>query len=153
MQRAQWHYLVEQVLSYNTVTTTSCAFLPVMNNSLHAALLKITTSRGGPLPTVAVATAETHHPPLIVLTSLWYPQMFSEHWRMSMGTIFSTWRNSVTHLCFMHTSMSDTTLSDCPSAVIWHTATKCNGILVGRFNLYCHTNTSPPLRSWASRMK
>ena len=29
-------------------------------------------------------------------------------------------------------------LSDRPSADICHTATKCNGILVGRFNLYCH---------------
>jgi len=28
-------------------------------------------------------------------------------------------------------------LSDCPSAAICHRATKCNGILVGRFRLYC----------------
>ena len=34
------------------------------------------------------------------------------------GHIFSILRNSVTHLCFMHTSMSDTILSGCPSATI-----------------------------------
>jgi len=47
---------------------------------------------------------------------------------------FSTWRNSVTHLCFICTSTSDVILSDCLSAAICHMATKCNGILVGRFN-------------------
>jgi len=36
-----------------------------------------------------------------------------------------------------YTFMSDTILSDCSSAAICHTATKCNGILVERFNLYC----------------
>ena len=41
----------------------------------------------------------------------------------------------MTHLCFILTSMSD-----CPSAAICLMATECNGILVGRFNLYCHTN-------------
>ena len=40
---------------------------------------------------------------------------------------------------FIHTSMSDDILSDCPSAAICRTATKCNGILVGRFHLYCPT--------------
>lgn len=29
--------------------------------------------------------------------------------------------------------------ADCPSAGICHLATKCNRILVGRFNLYCNT--------------
>ena len=52
-----------------------------------------------------------------------------------MDAIFSTWRNSVTHLL---TSMSDTILSDCSSAAICHTATKCKGIPTGRFSLYCH---------------
>ena len=32
-----------------------------------------------------------------------------------------------------------TILSDCPSATICHMATICNGIFVGRFNLYCPT--------------
>ena len=30
-------------------------------------------------------------------------------------------------------------LSDCPSAATCHMATKCKGILVGRFHLHCHT--------------
>ena len=43
-----------------------------------------------------------------------------------------------TPLLHMHFH-SDAILSDCSSAAISHTATKCNGILVGRFSLYCHT--------------
>ena len=57
---------------------------------------------------------------------------------MSTGTIFSAWRNSVTHLCFILTSIWDTVLSHCPSAAICCTATTCNGILVGGLNLYFH---------------
>ena len=45
------------------------------------------------------------------------------------------------HPCFISTSMSDAILSDCPSAAIRHTATKCNRILLGRFKLYCHTTS------------
>jgi len=51
-----------------------------------------------------------------------------------MDAIFSTQRNSMTHLCFICASMSDAILSDCPSAAICPTATKCNGILVGRYS-------------------
>ena len=69
--------------------------------------------------------------------------LFSLHvhkcWLMSMDAFSSTWRNSATYLCFVCTSMSDIILLDCPSAAICHTATKRNRILVGRFNLYCHT--------------
>jgi len=54
MQRAQQHYLIGQILIYKTlffsiVTIISCAFLPVMNKSLHAMLIKIYTSKGDPL--------------------------------------------------------------------------------------------------------
>jgi len=35
--------------------------------------------------------------------------------------------------------MPDVVLSDCPYDAICHTATKCDGILVGRFNLYCRS--------------
>jgi len=45
--------------------------------------------------------------------------------------------------------MSDAILSGCPSAVTGHTATKYNGILVGRFNLYCHACQHLPEMSWA----
>ena len=48
----------------------------------------------------------------------------------------------MTHLCFIHTSSSDVTLSECPSAAICHTATTMNRILVGGFNLYYHTNNN-----------
>jgi hypothetical protein len=46
--------LIEQILSYKTlffdvVTTIGYALLPAMNQSLHAALVKMCTSRGGPL--------------------------------------------------------------------------------------------------------
>ena len=48
IQRAQYHYLLEQILSYktqffNAVTIISCA-LPKMNKSLHAVLVKICSS-------------------------------------------------------------------------------------------------------------
>ena len=58
---------------------------------------------------------------------------------MSMGVIFCTQKNLITHLCFILTSMSDTILSDCPSAAICCTATKCDRILAERFCLYCHS--------------
>ena len=80
---------------------------------------------------VAVTTAEMHHP------SPHYTHIHCFK-QASIGVIFSTWRNSVIYLCFVHTSMSDIILSDCLSAANCHVATTCNGILVGRFNLYCH---------------
>ena len=53
-QRAQYHHLIEQILYYKTlffsiVATVSYAFSPVMNKSLHAALITICTSKGDPL--------------------------------------------------------------------------------------------------------
>ena len=50
----------------------------------------------------------------------------------------------MTPLCFICTSTSDTILSDCPSAAICHGATKGIGILLGRFNPYCHTTNIHP---------
>ena len=55
IQREQQHYLIEQILSYKTlffdiVTATGYALSPSMNKSLHAALIKICTSGGGPMP-------------------------------------------------------------------------------------------------------
>lgn len=47
-------------------------------------------------------------------------------WWLSMSTIFSTWRNSMTQLSSIHTSMSDITYSDCPTAAFCHTSTKSN---------------------------
>ena len=45
----------------------------------------------------------------------------------------------MTHVCIIRTSISDAILSDCTSAAICHMGSKCNGIIVGRFNLYCHS--------------
>jgi len=49
VQRAQWHCLIEQILSYkilffNIVTTISYKFLRAMNKSLHAVLVKSCTA-------------------------------------------------------------------------------------------------------------
>jgi len=57
---------------------------------------------------VAVATAEMHHRVL--------------HCGHTLCPIFSTWRNSVTHLFLICTSMSDASGSECPSAGICHMA-------------------------------
>jgi len=68
-QGAQYHYLIEQILSYkklffNTVTAISSAFLPAMNKTLHAVLLKTCTSRGAPLfhSCYGGVAADMHHP-------------------------------------------------------------------------------------------
>jgi len=59
-------------------------------------------------PAVTDATAETQHHLLIVLTStVWTLYMFSKCQWMSLSAIFSSWRNSVTHLCFICASMPD----------------------------------------------
>ena len=79
---------------------------------------------------------------LTVLTStVWSPLMPRKHLWMLMGAIFSTWKNSVTELCFIHTSVFSAILLDYPSAAICHHLPSL-WILVGRFGLYCHTTTS-----------
>ena len=94
-------------------------------------------------PTVTVPTAETHHPPLhcahihcSVSISVRQASMnvsgchFFLHFRIQFHTFASytlpfqmPWRQSW--------------MTWCPSAAICHTATKCNRILVRRFNLHC----------------
>ena len=108
---------------------------------------------------VAFATNETQHPLL---------QSGHSHCLVSVNVqqvlinvigcnFFLPWRNSFSHLCFIKTSMSDAIVSNCPSAAICHIITKCNGILVGRFTLYCHITISMPylllLMSLANIMK
>jgi len=52
---------------------------------------------------------------------------------------FSTWRNLMTYLSsYVHFHVRWHFVS--PSAAIYHTATTCNDIVAGRFNLYCHTS-------------
>ena len=120
---------IEQILSYKAVffhivTTINCTFLPA-TRSLH----------------VTAVTAETLHPvPHCAHIHCLVSRNICKHQWLTVGAIFSMWRNSFPHLCFIGTSMSDAILSDWPSAAICHIATKCNRVLVGRFNLYCCTN-------------
>jgi len=146
-----WH-----VLQFSTVTTAIvCHTLRLLFNSIRSSLVVICwfawmswlirssfcdvtcawPSRMWLIFHIHITTAEMFHPPLPVLTStVWSPEMFSKCWWMSVDIFFSAWRNSVAHLCFFHTFMSDY-----PSGAI-HMVTKCKGILVGKFNLYCHKN-------------
>ena len=86
---------------------------------------------------ITVTTAEMHHP---------LPHCADIHClvsikiqKVSMTILFFCMEKfNSTPLPHMH-SMSDAILSDCPSAAICHMARKCNGILAGRFNPYCHT--------------
>ena len=97
-------------------------------------VVKICTSEAEPLfhSSYDDIVSETHHPPahcahIHCLASINLQQASVN----VKGCIFSP----LFHTC----SMSDTILSDCPSAAICHTATKFNGILVGKFSFYCHT--------------
>ena len=86
---------------------------------------------------VFAITAETHLPPLHCthihcLISIKVQQALIN----ASGCQFFL-HGGIQHLCF--TSMSEAISSDFLSAAICHVATKCNGILVGKFNLYCHT--------------
>ena len=125
-------------LFFNIVTTTRYAFLPAMNKSLHATLLKTYASRGDSLLPLLKRTTHCHCAHIHCLVSRNVQQASVN----VSGGHFSTWRNSVTHRCFICTSMSDTGLTDCPSAAICHTATACKGMLVGRLNLYYISPTS-----------
>ena len=71
-------------------------------------------------------------------TSLCWHPLFGPH-KCSVSINEWQWRKSVLHLCFTCSSVLDTILSNCPSVTICHTTTACKGILVGRFNRYCHT--------------
>jgi len=91
-------------------------------------------------PTIAVTTTETHYsPPHCSYLLFGLHKCSARIDECQWIDFFSTWRNSMTYLCFIHTSVLDSILSDCPSATICHMATKCNGILVGRFSNYWHT--------------
>jgi len=112
--------------------------LPMMKKSLRDPVLKICTSGDEPLLMLPLLKCTTHN--LIVLTStIGSPLVFSKCQWMAIGATFSTRRNSVPHFGSIYTSMSNAFLSDCPSAAISYMATKWNGILMGSFNLYCHT--------------
>ena len=145
--------LIDKSLLFNIVPTSSYAFLTAMNKSLRSTLVNICTSTTDTLPLWSLLKCTTHHPTALTST-IWSPEMFSKSLWMSVGAIFSTWWNSMTHLCFKYTSMSDIILSDCPSAATCCTGTKYNGILTERFNLYYHTTIiHPPLTLWSQHHK
>jgi len=143
LQKAQSQFLMKQIFSYktlffNVVTTISSVFLPAMIKSLCATLVKIYASGGDPLSLTPLLKCTTHC--LTALTSTtWSPRTSCKHQWMSVGAIFSTQRNSITHFCFICASMSDTNLSECPFSVVCHTAAKWNRILLERFSHYCRT--------------
>ena len=106
----------------NIVTTISYAFLPVMNKSLHAVLVKINM-----IIQNAASFSCRHHccwnaPPTSSLFGecehIWSPSVFSMHQRISTGAPFYVWS-----VCFPHTSMSHAILSNWPSAATCRTAT------------------------------
>ena len=88
-------------------------------------------------PTDAVATAEPHHPSSHGVN---IHCTVSINFHQGLMNV-STWSAFFLHgRIQFHTTASHTppcqTLSDCPPTAFCYTATKCNGILVGRFNLY-----------------
>jgi len=132
--------LIKQILSYKTLFFNNHHTIHFCQPRTRAYILhsKIFTGRGDPVSLLPLVIHTTHH--LTVLTfAAWYPQTFSKSCWMSVDAILSLWRNSMTHLYLIHTSMSDTVLSACRNTAICCTPTKCNEILMERFNLYCHT--------------
>ena len=115
-----------------------------MNKSLHTVLPKNQPNKKTSAWLSWNMACLSHHschcrntPPTVSLCSL------SGLYKCSVSVNECQWvaflsekRNSVTHICFICTSMF--ILSCCPSAAISRTATKRNRILVGRFNLYRH---------------
>jgi len=87
---------------------------------------------------IAVSTAETQQPMPHCAHIHWFVCTNVQQASINVNGCNFFW-NGKPHLCFICTSITDAIVSDCPSAAICHTATKCNGILAGRFNLYCHT--------------
>lgn len=127
--------MIEQIVGYkiifsNILTTISYAFSPAMNKSLQIMHIKMTLM--SPL-LKHIPTASLCSDLLFGLHKPW--ASVDEYDRVDF---FSTWRNLISHLCLIQTSMSDTILSDGPYAAICSIATKCNETLVGRLNLCCH---------------
>lgn len=108
LYRMQYKFLVD--MNYKNcinfyIKCIKCIF-PVMNKSLHAIVVKMCTRRGDQLLHCWNYCPQPHRAHIHCL--------FSKHWRMSVCAIFfSTWGNSIAHLCFIQNSMSDYILSDC----------------------------------------
>jgi len=115
--RVQQHYLIEKILSYksllfNIVTIIVSALLRVQRQDEQEPVCSACKNLNQSLWTTVTVVTEKHHPspPLQALM------------KVSGVQLYSAWRNSIPHLCFIFTSMSDPILSDCPSAAICHMA-------------------------------
>ena len=141
------HYLVEQILSYKTpflsvVITISYAFSPAMNKNLQTVLEKICKLVWKMACfCVALATSEKHHPQPHCAHIRCLVSLNTQQASMNVSAILSMEELNSTSLLLIH-FMSDAILSDCSSAAICHTATKCNEILLGCLNLHCNTITA-----------
>ena len=124
-----------QTLFFYTVATISCAFLPVMNKSLHATLVKVCN------PLSPLLKCITHH--LTVPTStVWSASTFTSTDECQWVPFFPP--GGIEFHPFASDALSCQTLF-CQTAPLLPSVTRqqhatCNGILVGRFNLYyCST--------------
>ena len=125
---------------FDTVTTIRYTFLPAMNKSLHAVLIKICTSRGDSLSPVLKRT--THN--LIHYFISINVQQSSKN--VSRCPFFLTKEFSDTPLLPMHfhARRHSARLPLC-----CHLSHGSNGMLVGRFNLCCRTTNE----LWANIIK
>jgi len=99
--------LVYKSLFFSTVTIISCTFSRVMKNHLHVMLIKNCTE-------VSLLLLQKHTTTTSLCLHL--PCGLHKH-SVSVDEcrwlqLFSTRRNSIPFLCFIHTFMSDTILSD-----------------------------------------
>ena len=99
-------------LFFNTNTIISYAFSPAMNKSLYTTLITITVIHN----MACLLHHCCHHWNTLLTTSLLCSHPLTglhQHSESVNGCCFSTGGNSVTHLCFICTSISDSILSDC----------------------------------------
>ena len=120
---------------FNIFTTIICAFS-------RACVLCLQKSAPVEIPTAAATTAETHHP-------LFGLQKHSAKVNNCQCMQFFLHGGIQFHTFTSHTLPCQTPLCHTapPSAAICLMA-KCNGMLVGRFNLYCHFTTIHLLHCW-----
>ena len=118
--------------------------LPVLLHSIFHAFMHFQTPRIGenshnfwwlltPFPASLRKTLKRLHP----------TDLRREKWLLWMFTLFhfcKPLKNRHTNLCFTHPFMSVTIVPESPAANC-HTATKCNGLLSGGFNLYSRPPT------------
>ena len=130
------------------------AFLQMTNKSLHAMLIKICVA----IWNMARLSGHCHHcwntlpSHCAHIHYMYIYNIYIQHSasvdEYQWAQFFSTQRNSVTHLCFIHTSVSDIILSNCPFAAI---ITQEHSLMEYWQKGSYHQH--PPLTSWANIMK